>query len=405
MYVVPAHVCYGTYRVLSRQSTSMPPLQGSSCLDCGVCKLESDLLLCDDCKVVWYCSSEHKDRHWRIHKESCRSIMDQTSKLVGKDDTLKDKFGVSISLPPDEFRTIMSTANASGMTDELRRWMWIADSLVGSLLRIPTVKAHEAALRYLRYLVWIRPKMIENDGLTPLIGVLLRLGREEECYDLLSWKLNVQDEYYKDPLAPLDTIARNTDPFLVAAFSCAEDSRTHAEHLIILQLLNIRRLIDLHSLRVVGESLSEDLSLSQCLVDTIKARTVGPSLSKRWDIIEHADLSEKIEYMVECIRGCHSVTRELYGDLIWCYVLYPEMILEADDMYHIYRNAYYHIWPFWRELPIAFDIIRHLEYIVTGTSTEDQLKDVYLSDLQYGFELRSQAFAYELDGSGYSLYL
>lgn len=50
---------------------------------CAICDVEAPLK-CTACKEVFYCGAEHQKKHWKVHKNVCRSYEISESKQLGR---------------------------------------------------------------------------------------------------------------------------------------------------------------------------------------------------------------------------------------------------------------------------------------------------------------------------------
>ncbi|KAI1136090.1 hypothetical protein F5Y05DRAFT_123773 [Hypoxylon sp. FL0543] len=196
---------------------------------CPVCypslRPQTQLLLCSGCKVVHYCGAEHQKKHRPEHKAACTSIIESRAKLEKEEATLRAH--------PGDTRGYMSARFAA------------ADAL----LQIDTIKAVEKALAHFQDM--LRLCRSDNLGIRDIVpGLLLRLGREQECYDFLKWWAVIDDEHHYNgrydwtdaSLPYLDV--RGADAFeAVDAFA----SRLSLSQLAVLALLKLRLQLDIES--------------------------------------------------------------------------------------------------------------------------------------------------------------
>ncbi|KAI1780914.1 hypothetical protein F4818DRAFT_451187 [Hypoxylon cercidicola] len=341
-------------------------LRTQSCEVCGITKHSKNLVLCEGCQVVWYCSSEHQESHLITHERACEWIKDSRKILENRDASLQQWSGISVFSELDvivaEIAKDPDSWDGLGVTGQF--------PFVDALTQISTIEAYETALFHCQRMNLFEPRAYLYYIL--YLGVILRLGREQECYNFLKlWEVNYKG-HREDPFLvrkdadPFQMAASNdtkeADPFEMAAsfIDTPEDLDLYPDfgQLVCFQLLNIRRLMDLQTLQVASESLPKYLPRE--LVDMTKARVVGPSLSSRRDILECEDYSERIELMWESIKKCHRITR-LYSESVWSeFLLYGPTNSTAAMTLDI-ELARKFVRPLMEEIPIALDIIRHLE--------------------------------------------
>ena len=48
---------------------------------CEICDREA-VFLCGDCQLARYCTQEHRNEHWRTHKEQCKVIKRERDRVA-----------------------------------------------------------------------------------------------------------------------------------------------------------------------------------------------------------------------------------------------------------------------------------------------------------------------------------
>ncbi|KAI1745293.1 hypothetical protein F4680DRAFT_98436 [Xylaria scruposa] len=200
---------------------------------------QTQLLLCSGCKVVHYCSTDHQKKHRPKHKAACTSIIKSREILEKEEATLRAHPG-DILLPSNVFEN--GVGRFWGLIDT-RSYMRARFAAADALLQIDTIKAAEKALAHFQDM--LRLCRSDNLGIRDIVpGLLLRLGREQECYDFLKWWAVIDDEYdWGDVNLPYLDI-RGADAFeAVGAFA----SHLSLSQLVILALLKLRLHLDIDS--------------------------------------------------------------------------------------------------------------------------------------------------------------
>ncbi|KAI0552683.1 hypothetical protein F4679DRAFT_533500 [Xylaria curta] len=200
---------------------------------------QTQLLLCSGCKVVHYCSTDHQKKHRPKHKAACTSVIKSREKLEKEEATLRAHPG-DIFLPSNVFEN--GVGRFWGLTDT-RDYMRARFAAADALLQIDTTKAVEKALTHFQDM--LRLCRSDNLGIRDIVpGLLLRLGREQECYDFLKWWAVVDDEYdWSDVNLPyLDICGAD-------AFEAADAFASHLSlsQLVILVLLKLNLYLDIES--------------------------------------------------------------------------------------------------------------------------------------------------------------
>lgn len=153
-----------------------------SCDACDAPDYDKNFVRCDGCQIALYCSSEHRESHRSEHDPRCNMIKDVE-------------------------------------TQRRRRSF------------LPPLDTSRSLLDMLEVHVTFR------------LGVALRLGQEQECYDLLK-RFKTDEEWIHGHGFPP---AKPTDPL-----AHLRDNRLGPElgQLFCAQLLHIRRLIDLQTFKI-----------------------------------------------------------------------------------------------------------------------------------------------------------
>ncbi|KAI0439391.1 hypothetical protein F4803DRAFT_531315 [Xylaria telfairii] len=198
---------------------------------------QTQLLLCGGCRVVQYCGAGHQKEHRRKHKAACTSIIKSRAKLEEEEATLRAHPG-DILLPSNVFEN--GVGRFWGLI-ETRSYMRARFAAADALLQIDTIKAVEKALAHFQDM--LRLCRSDNLGIRDIIpGLLLRLGREQECYDFLKWWGVVDDEHRYDDVSLPYLDIRGADAFeAVDAFA----SHLSLSQLVILALLKLRLCLDI----------------------------------------------------------------------------------------------------------------------------------------------------------------
>ncbi|KAI1196795.1 hypothetical protein F5X97DRAFT_203174 [Nemania serpens] len=216
---------------------------------CPICypKLppQTQLLLCSGCKAVHYCGAGHQKKHRPKHKAACTSIIKTQVELEKEEATLRAHPG-DILTPSNIFE------NGAGRfwgLSETRDYMRARFAAADALLQIDTTRAVEKALAHFQDM--LRLCRSDNLGIRDIVpGLLLRLGREQECYDFLKWWAVIDDEHHYNgrynwgdvSLPYLDIRGANAfEPVYASA------SRLSLSQLVILALLKLRLYTDIDS--------------------------------------------------------------------------------------------------------------------------------------------------------------
>ena len=158
---------------------------------CPVCSSKSGLRRCSGCQVVSYCGVAHQSAHRPTHKARCTAIKKSREALEREAATLGAHPG-DFMTPADVFNT--SVGHFWGISST-RDYMRARFAAADALLRVDTVVAVKSALEHLTDM--LRLNRSDNLGLRDIVpNLLLRLGREQECYDFLKWWARVANDSY-----------------------------------------------------------------------------------------------------------------------------------------------------------------------------------------------------------------
>ncbi|KAI8947763.1 hypothetical protein F4801DRAFT_559572 [Xylaria longipes] len=208
---------------------------------CPVCypnlRSQTQLLLCSGCKVVHYCSVDHQKKHRPKHKAACTFIIKSREKLEKEEATLRAHPG---DIPPPTNVSENGVGRFWVLT-ETRGYMKARFAAADALLQIDTIKAVEKALAHFQDM--LRLCRSDDLGIRDIIpSLLLRLGREQECYDFLKWWAVIDDEHDWGDVSPPYLDICGADAFeAVDAFA----SHLGFSQLVILALLKLRLYLDI----------------------------------------------------------------------------------------------------------------------------------------------------------------
>ncbi|XXG97277.1 hypothetical protein Hte_003573 [Hypoxylon texense] len=333
-------------------------LRTKTCEVCGVRKHGENFFLCDGCEVVWYCSNEHQESHRSSHEKLCKTIQDCKQDVREEDDRLQQSHGASVFLPPGTLRDRISTNPAfDNWSITFTIIGFLQQELIDALIQIPTTEAHHVALHHCQTMNLLEPQQVYW---TNHLGVMLRLGQEQECYDLLKWsQINNAMAWLQSTV--MNTQVEHADP-LEMACSYTEGMSASGDfgQLSCLLLLHMRRLNDLMTLKRAAESLPQHLP--QELVDMVKTNAVGAPLRGRRDILEREEHSQEMELLKKSMEGIYLFAQQR-DPFFWGQFLHPNGKKHPTHNLHAeeVEMSIKFIRPLWEDTPIAFEFIQSLE--------------------------------------------
>ncbi|KAE9973220.1 hypothetical protein BLS_005919 [Venturia inaequalis] len=253
-------------------ATQTPPLS----IKCAVCGTGKDLLRCGMCKVQRYCGRDHQAEHRPAHKAACTAVKKKRSTMEEEEQELRRLNGDIFEEEEGRFWGIHET----------RPYMRARYAFVEALVKVGTYDAVEVAYDNLRDM--LRLCRGDNMGVRDVIpGLLLRLGRDQECYDFIKW-WNTEGngnsfDWVDMDLPYLDV--KDADVFESPEYLCREFGAL--AHTVAATLVKVKVMLDLEDLAALNDLGDDPKKLPQELVDKIKKFTPrSPIVSKNKDIMD-----------------------------------------------------------------------------------------------------------------------
>ncbi|KAJ5143094.1 uncharacterized protein N7515_001881 [Penicillium bovifimosum] len=225
---------------------------------CGVCGQQNDLLQCAGCKVLLYCGRDHQVAHRPSHKSACSALR----RARKEEEALRNHPG-DFALPEDPFTN--GVGHFWGLYDT-RDYMRARFALVDAMTKINSTESVEAQLGHLMDM--LRLCRSDNMGVRDLVpALMLRLNKDQECYDFIKWWFIVGDDSHFDwgdmSLPYLDI--KDADVF--EPVDRFRGQFRDLSHLSSLTLLKIKLLLDLSRLEQSSSSLG--ISVPREILDMI----------------------------------------------------------------------------------------------------------------------------------------
>ncbi|MCJ1261980.1 hypothetical protein MMC22_001849 [Lobaria immixta] len=150
---------------------------------CQLCSNSQSLLRCSSCKVVRYCSKDHQVSDWPQHKSACSGIKKARTLMNHEEQKLRDQPDGDGFAPPNVFEEHVGFFWGLHHT---RPYMRARYALVEAIVKVRTYDAVVAALDHV--MDCLRLCRGDNMGVRDMApAMLLRLGRDQECYDFVKW--------------------------------------------------------------------------------------------------------------------------------------------------------------------------------------------------------------------------
>lgn len=290
---------------------------------CAVCKTKKDIRRCQACKVVFYCGQEHQIMDRDAHKWPC-IVIKKFHKNI-----LSQTFPLDVGLFHGDIDSVLKRCNIFRYDE----------ALVKAYLDINTFTAVEKALNHsMDVLLAFRVQHMDWKYISPTL--MLRLGRDQQCYDFVKWYATTGrrgDLDWNDMRQPYLNTANSNYLEDVTVF--IKNSPKYIYHVMLVVLIKIRLLQ--HT-----DNLWNSMFLYQILpteiADEIRNMVVDSTVAKEIRIMRSKDL-QKLRVTLE------SQLKQLYrfvksnNEHIWPGVLKPEVYLAAvvhNDVKYIDRTTH-----------------------------------------------------------------
>lgn len=322
---------------------------------CPVCKTKDNLLRCQGCKVMLYCSRDHQVVHRRDHKRECNSVKNSRNTLEHEERELR-------AMPPD----FMMPANVFeecvghfwtiyGTRDYIRARFSVVDSLV----KIKTFSAVQEAFDHIMDM--LRLCRGDNMGLRFMAPALfLRLGKDQECYDFIKWYATTGsrgDYDWGDMSLPFLDV-RNADVFEpVELFIKKFGELSHA---LALFLLKLRLLRDVKSLQ---NSIFLYDRVPPEMVNRIRKELVGTIVAQNSYVINSNNQKQLIKKLELQLKQLYIFVKKS-NTFFWSALLNPDDYLAAPPSAYSMGSEEHaqlilqYSYDAWVETPGSIDMIR-----------------------------------------------
>lgn len=215
----------------------------SRCQSCF--KRAEKLLLCTGCRAVRYCDREHQTGDWAKHKAFCNQVRRARASVTKEEGLIRDAIEDDWT-PANAFET--SVGRFWGFRNT-RKYMTARFALADLIGNVGSQDGAVEALDHLTDMLRLCHK--DNQGLRDHVpSLMLRLDRDQECYDFIKWWATKGADAGESPGAPKApyTELQGADvlepPSFIGSFAF---SLSHAASLLLLKL---KLLIDIRSIKV-----------------------------------------------------------------------------------------------------------------------------------------------------------
>jgi hypothetical protein len=307
-----------------------------------------------------YCNSGHQAAHYPAHKKACSKIDKARKSMEVEEQRLRAYEGDGFTME-DPFTN--GVGHFWGIL-ETRTYMRLRFALVEALQQVYTRESLEAQLHHLQDMM--RLCRGDNMGLRHYVPVLLlRLDRDQECYDFAKWYETVgrrgDYDWGNMDLGFLDL--KGEDAFEEVQYLCGEYGQV--SFLLSVLLLKIKLLLDLQNMGAVVKEHGDKVPNE--ILDNIKRKVVrSPIILKHREIVESKDHSGLVAKLKRQIKALYYAAWRANRH-VWT------VLLQADRYLHTRPSLYsrgsmeeavltlnytYHSW---MELPASLDIIMAIQ--------------------------------------------
>jgi hypothetical protein len=208
---------------------------------------------CRYCEVVSYCGDEHQSSHRPKHQTVCSAISKTRGTLEREKDALLNN--VHVCGAPPISSVFETSVGRFGSINETKGFMEACFAAAYTLLQANTLIAVEKALGH--FFDMLRLDRRDYANVRQLIPILLlRLDREQDCYDFIKW-CGTLDDIHETPFLNI----RGANVFEPAGAICFDTWSLSLGHLVTFTLLKLRLLLDLKACQEENESGLGDFGL------------------------------------------------------------------------------------------------------------------------------------------------
>ena len=287
---------------------------------CHYCGNNGKLLRCSGCKVTSYCNQQHQVSDRLEHAKKWNAVKQARNKFEKEEQALRE-------YPGGGFWQAYPLENCVGhfwgilpTRDYMRARFGLSDALLG----IQTFGAVNAATEHIRDM--LRLCRSDNMGVRDIYPhCLLRLGRDQECYDFVKWYATTGQGSYdwgNMSLPYLDIV--DADVFESPKYVCRK--YPDLSHLVCTTLLKIKLWKDLEAL---GSATFLEKRLPRELIDRIKYFIPRSDILRKNGIMmtsgQRLELISRLEIQIDVLFEAVEEANEHF----WPALIYPGKDLEA----------------------------------------------------------------------------
>ena len=334
---------------------------------CSFCdKGSASLLRCSRCKVVFYCSKAHQAADRPEHKHTCNAIARETERTEKEAAWLSEAHDGWTSCNPFEI-SVGSFWSDSDNRDYMRYRYALVEALdkIGPSTWTAVQAAHDHVVDMLRL------NHRDNMGLRAVLpSLMLRLGKDQECYDFMKWwgTTGREKTYVWGHEAERHLNIHGADAFEPCNYLTSKPC--DLSHVVNMILIKIRLVCDLHKLGAAARALRGKLPHE--IIDQIRSYIPLTLI-----------VATKSDMVTADPEVLHTLVKELMGQIknlaeasiennpyIWTYILEgnEENLMantssfssgSPEQALRIFRFTY----KAWMETPGALRYLRYLHHL------------------------------------------
>ncbi|KAL3472688.1 hypothetical protein BJX99DRAFT_234978 [Aspergillus californicus] len=325
---------------------------------CGRCGKSDDLLRCTGCKAIFYCSRDHQVADRDSHKAACKKVVSTRKECQLEETEIRNTPGGTPLSWGNPFET--GVGHFWGIL-ETRDYMRARFAWASALGDMGTRTGVEEQLAH--FMDMLRLCRSDNMGVRSLVpALMLRLDRDQECYDFAKFWFTVASESDYDwgnmDLPHLSI--KGADVF--EEVKCFTDGYPDLAQLVAVTLLKIKLVLDLEALQKSTNTAGSKVPRE--VLDNIRSHVPrSPIISKNREFVQSDDHEGTIKTLREQVSQLYQAvarTNKHYWKLLLSGKepqlpdAYSQGSIEEAQLSVSYTVDA------WYELPAAMDFIRTL---------------------------------------------
>lgn len=323
---------------------------------CGLCGSTKNLLRCSRCKVTFYCCANHQAVHYPTHKSACSLIARRTKQLEGEEKILRGVPQCPNTLFPPHVDIFKDYAGMFWGILETREYMRARYALVNALQAVDNRYSVQTQLDHLMDM--LRLCRGDNMGVRSVVpGLLMRLNRDQECYDFVKWWSTIRSDYdydYGDMKQPYLNI-RNANAFEDVEFiSKALPDLSHTAAMVLIKIKMISDLEQMEKCAIIGSKVPPEI-----LWRIQFHAAESPIIASNSKLLGRLNYDDEISLLSDHLDHLY-LSVDIYNRFFWRRLLTPGNSLTAKPTCYSMGSleeaqiALQYTYKSWAETPKAF---------------------------------------------------